>query len=80
MTSMFVYVIRSESANNLKKCRPINNHYYVVPGKNSKWLTKIANYQYFFVKISWIGPWVSRIEDAKGIDVAQPMWLLGCLT
>ena len=23
---------------------------------------KIANSQYFFVKISWIGPWVSRIE------------------
>ena len=78
---MFVYVIRSESANNLKKCRPINNHYYVVPGKkNSKWLTKIANYQYFFVKISWIDPWVSRVEDATGIDIAQPMWLLGCLT
>ena len=80
---MFVYVIRSESANNLKKCRPINNHYYVVPGKkNPKWPTqktmffKIANSQYFFVKIFWIGPWVSRIDDAKGIDVAQPMWRL----
>ena len=23
---------------------------------------KIANSQYFFVKISWIGPWVSRID------------------
>ena len=23
---------------------------------------KTANSQYFFVKISWIGPWVSRIE------------------
>ena len=23
---------------------------------------KIANSQYFLVKISWIGPWVSRIE------------------
>ena len=27
-----------------------------------------------FEKISWIGPWVSRI-DGKGIDVAQPIWL-----
>ena len=35
---------------------------------------KIANSQYFFVKIFWIGPWVSRIDDAKGIDVAQPIW------
>ena len=23
---------------------------------------KIANSQYFFVKILWIGPWVSRID------------------
>ena len=23
---------------------------------------KIANSQYFFVKTSWIGPWVSRID------------------
>ena len=36
--------------------------------KNEKWLTqktqffKIANSQYFFVKISWIGPWISRID------------------
>ena len=27
---------------------------------------KIANSQYFFVKIYWIGPWVSRIEWCKG--------------
>ena len=26
------------------------------------------------LEISQIGPWVSRI-DAKGIDVAQPIWL-----
>ena len=32
------------------------------------------NSQYFFSKISWIGPWVSRFIDAKGIDVAQPIW------
>ena len=25
-----------------------------------------VNSQYFFVKISWIGPWVSRIEWCKG--------------
>ena len=35
--------------------------------KNSKWPTQkteffeIANSQYFFVRISWIGPWISRI-------------------
>ena len=23
---------------------------------------KIDNSQYFFVKISWVGPWVSRID------------------
>ena len=27
---------------------------------------KIANSQYFLVKISWIGPWVSRIEWCEG--------------
>ena len=27
-----------------------------------KSIFKIANSQYFLVKISWIGPWVSRIE------------------
>ena len=36
--------------------------------KKSKWPPKkrsfssSANSQYFFVKISWIGPWVSRID------------------
>jgi hypothetical protein len=36
--------------------------------KISKWPTqkteffKIANSQHFFVKISWIGPWLSRID------------------
>ena len=31
--------------------------------KNPKWpFFKIANSQNFFVKISWIGPWVSRID------------------
>ena len=40
--------------------------------KNSKWPTKIRplsriiNSQYFFVKILWIGPWVSRIDWCKG--------------
>ena len=27
---------------------------------------KIANSQYFFVKLFWIGPWVSRIEWCEG--------------
>ena len=31
---------------------------------------KFANSQNFFEKISQIGPWVSRLNDAKGIDVA----------
>ena len=35
---------------------------------NSKWPTqknnlfKIADSHYFFVKITWIGPWVSRMD------------------
>ena len=47
--------------------------------ENSKWppqktsFSSSTNSQYFFMKISWISPWVSRI-DAKGIDFAQPMW------
>ena len=28
----------------------------------------------FFAKISWIGPWVSRLIDVKGIDLAQPIY------
>ena len=44
---------------------------------DSSEIFKIANSQNFFTKISHIGPWVNRIE---GIDVAQPMWLGGCLT
>ena len=35
---------------------------------------KIANSQNFFAKISQMGPWVSRIECVKGIDVAQRIW------
>jgi hypothetical protein len=27
---------------------------------------KIANSQFVFVKISWIGPWVSRLDCCKG--------------
>ena len=40
--------------------------------KKSKWLTQkrsfssSANSQYFFMKISWIGPWVSRIDWCEG--------------
>ena len=30
---------------------------------------KIANSQYFFMKILWIGPWI----DAKGIDVRHKL-------
>ena len=39
-----------------------------------------ANSQYFFAKTSEIGPWMWRIDCAKGIDVAQPIWLSGCPT
>ena len=40
------------------------------------WLKKSAifnspNFQYFFMKISLIGPWV-ELNDVKGIYVAQP--------
>ena len=41
---------------------------------------KIANSQKIFAKISQIGPWVVGLIDAKDIDVAQPLWLQGCLT
>ena len=38
------------------------------------------NSQYFFVKMSWIGPWVHRKIDAKGNDVVLPIWSSGCST
>ena len=31
-------------------------------------------------RVSQIGPWISRIIDAKGINVTQPIRLSGCLT
>ena len=34
--------------------------------KNQNGRLKIANSQYFFVKISWIGSWISRIDWSKG--------------
>ena len=34
----------------------------------------MANSQNVFVKILWIGPWSLELIDAKGIDVAQPIW------
>ena len=40
--------------------------------KNSKWPTqkteifKTANSQNFFIKISWIGPWISCIDCCEG--------------
>ena len=43
-------------------------------GRFSKWLFfKIAISQKIFVKISWIGPWVRGLIDAKGIDLSQPL-------
>ena len=43
--------------------------------KKSKWPTqkkttffKITNSQFFFVKISWSGPWVSRIHWCEGLN------------
>ena len=42
----------------------------------SKWsFFKIANSQNFFVKISWMVLGLVGLIDAKGIDVAQPIWL-----
>ena len=38
-----------------------------------------VNSQYFLMKISGIGSWVSRI-DAKAIVVAQLIWSWGCPT
>jgi hypothetical protein len=35
---------------------------------------KTTNSQYFFSKILWIGLGLVQLIDAKGIDVAQPIW------
>jgi hypothetical protein len=46
----------------------MQNFFFFQKKKNSKWLPKkslffkIANSQKFFAKISWIGPWVCRID------------------
>ena len=40
---------------------------------------KSANSQYIFTKISVIGPWLVEQIDAKGKNVAQAIWLSGCL-
>ena len=34
-----------------------------------------ANSQYFFQKFHGLVLWLVELIDAKGIDVAQPMWL-----
>ena len=36
--------------------------------------SRIVNSQHFFIKISWIGPWIRELIDAKDIDMAQPIW------
>ena len=41
---------------------------------------KTVNFQYFYAKISGIGPWVSRINWCESINVAQLIWSSGCLT
>ena len=49
--------------------------------KKSKWPTQkrsffnLVNSQYFLVKISWIGLWISRIDWCEG-----PIWPWGCPT
>jgi hypothetical protein len=46
-------------------------------GRFSKWpFFKIVNSQIIFVKISWIDLVLGLVGliDAKGIDVAQPIW------
>ena len=54
--------------------------------KSWKWPTKkklifqLGQFSIFFVKISWIGLWLVELIDAKGIGVAQPIWLWGCST
>ena len=40
---------------------------------------KIANSQHFFANISGIGSWMIGLVDVKGLDMAQPTWLSGCL-
>jgi hypothetical protein len=36
--------------------------------------SKSPNLKKKFLKISWIGPWVSGEFDVKKIDIAQPIW------
>jgi hypothetical protein len=51
-------------------------------GRSKKWPTqkteyfKTTNSQYFFTKISGIGPWGLASIDGKCINVAQPFQLL----
>ena len=62
-------------------CYPINGNWFSLGWSKKKifwkknqngWLKKTTeifnspNSQYFFAKISWIGPWVSRINWCKG--------------
>ena len=57
---------------NSQKCHPhlgarlANGSIICQPGPKV-WMT-------FFAKILCIGPWLVGLIDAKGIDVAQPIW------
>ena len=60
------------------------------PFWNSKWQTQkklifqLCQFSIFFMKISWIGPWISRIDWCKGhwcgSTYIQLMWSWGCST
>ena len=48
---LFIEKKKNEQHNNQKQ-----------KAKNKMSFSSSANSQYFFIKISWIGPWVSRID------------------
>ena len=33
-----------------------------------------CQFSIFFLNISWIGSWLVESNDAKGINVTQPIW------
>ena len=66
-------ILYTEKPKNIFFDQP-NNQKLKTKKLNKSHFQGFVNSQYFFMKISWIGPWVSGLIDAKGIDFAQPMW------
>ena len=48
-----------------------NNQKPKIKKLNKSHFQGFVNSQYFFMKISWIGPWLVELIDAKGIGLSQ---------